>query len=110
MELGKPYSYFLEKKGASYRPRALTARDVDLLDDLVRTCLNHEKNGWRHGWAKPLDLGGGDCTHHSQTLKKLWKAGMVERTRGSGGRHYRPTDAGKAVACLARIFPPAVKP
>lgn len=30
-------------------------------------------------WARPMDVGGTDGSHHSQTLRRLYAAGLVER-------------------------------
>ena len=31
------------------------------------------------GWARPMDVGGTDGSHHSKTLAALWRQGLVER-------------------------------
>jgi hypothetical protein len=33
------------------------------------------------GWVRPMDVGGSNCSHHSATLKRLLKRGLVERKR-----------------------------
>jgi hypothetical protein len=43
-------------------------RDADVLDALRDA-----------GWVKPIDIGGQDCSHHSSTLNRLIKKGLVER-------------------------------
>jgi hypothetical protein len=53
------------------------------------------------GWARPLDLGGFDTSHHSATASALAKKGLLDRfDRGSlmGARAvwlYRITDLGR---------------
>lgn len=39
-----------------------------------------------HGdWARPLDLGGGDGSHHSKTLRTLVAKGLVDAERRAVG-------------------------
>lgn len=48
---------------------SLTPREqriLDLLDD---------------EWQRPMDLGGGNSTHHSATLRNLVKKGYAEKRR-----------------------------
>ena len=42
------------------------------------------------GWVKPHEIGGTDSSHHSHTLRKLVKQGLVERRNVGFGSH-RPT-------------------
>ena len=30
-------------------------------------------------WLRPMDIGGSDGSHHSSTLRQLWKKGLVQR-------------------------------
>jgi hypothetical protein len=49
----------------------LTDRQLDVLEDLA--C---------HGeWARPMDIGGRDASHHSITLKALANRGFAERNK-----------------------------
>ncbi len=82
-------------------------RDAGLLYDLQGEMkLLHERGelvGVKAVWFRPLDLGGGDGTHHSQTLRRLVKKGWAElapRSNGHRGSNlYRITLAGvKALA------------
>jgi len=86
----------------------LTERDWDVLETLRFT--NDEATCPRK-WATPLDLGAGNGSHHSQTLAKLVRRGLVEgfqragtirgvtTARGvgmsRGSKCYRITDAGR---------------
>ena len=63
-------------------------------------------------WLRPMDLGGTDGSHHSVTLQRLTRRGLVERRRREvppvadlvelaerrGSWEYRATDAGRALA------------
>lgn len=53
---------------------ALSARDNEVLDE-----LKHWK--YNKGWARPMDVGGRDCSHHSRTLSKLVRLGYAEARR-----------------------------
>lgn len=79
----------------------LTERDWETLNDLRATCDSHLKQGYRDGWAAPLDCGGSNGSHHSYTLHKLAKCGVAERKkyarlRDKGSCTYRINDAGRA--------------
>jgi hypothetical protein len=54
-------------------PRTLTMRERDVL----RTIASQAP----HVWLRPMDIGGRDGSHHSDTLKKLAKLGLVERKK-----------------------------
>jgi len=75
----------------------LTERDIDML---------HELAGYERGslcGARPLDLGGYNGSHHSNTLAKLTRHGLVRRslrvTSGYSRASYRYhlTDSGRSV-------------
>lgn len=75
----------------------LTERDIDIL---------HELAGYERGslcGARPLDLGGYNGSHHSSTLAKLARYGLVFRSlRVTNGYsrasyRYRLTDSGRAI-------------
>jgi len=81
----------------------MTNREIDILNQLARA---------RQCFYKPIDLGGRDCSHHSRTLLKLTKQGLVERSKnyghswqskdtvrqaGRGACVYRITEEGKRV-------------
>lgn len=57
--------------------KPLTERDLLVLEALASVNASHERSGARGGWAKPMDCGGTDASHHSATLKKLVRRGMV---------------------------------
>lgn len=82
----------------------LTDRDGELLNELEY--FNDSENG---RGARPLDLGGSNRSHHSGTLAKLAKRGLVVKKNWAlgedGRRHgdrgsclYRITDAGRLEA------------
>lgn len=53
-------------------------------------------------WLRPMDVGGRDGSHHSDTLARLVKRGLAER-QPRGGRSktawaYRRTPAGRTAA------------
>ena len=49
-------------------------RDQEVLDDL---------RAWHYndGWARPMNIGGTDCSPHSRILSKLVKLGYAESRR-----------------------------
>ncbi len=53
----------------------ITARDYDVLATLK--WVNHGSSNPR-AWARPLDVGGGNGSHHSATLAKLEAHGLVQ--------------------------------
>lgn len=55
---------------ADKSPR-LSDRQLDVLDSL---------SGYI-GWARPMDIGARDSSHHSATLSGLAKQGLVERKK-----------------------------
>lgn len=86
------------------RPIApLTPRDIEVLHDLVAFMFSPHAPTW----ARPLDIGGTNGSHHSATLAKLTKRGLVERVqRGTldlfpgatrGAWQYRATASGMAL-------------
>lgn len=63
------------------RQLILTERDRDILDALPVD-----------EFVRPMDVGGRDSSHHSATLAKLMRHGLVERKRhyrGVTGGHWR---------------------
>lgn len=102
-------------------PVGLTRRDMETLVELVDVCDAHLPNNSRGRQspcrqtsrgegATPLDVGGGNGSHHSYTLTKLARKGYAEhkklggqwgdlRSTGyRGSKVYRPTDAGRNAA------------
>lgn len=96
--------------------RPLTERDLDTLGELCAASDNSRRNDTRtarkEGFVQVMDCGGRDASYHSATLTKLVKRGLAEvweqhpkqpwRSRYSGGKLYRITDAGRAALRLAR--------
>lgn len=66
----------------------LTQRQQDVLDSLAGHL----------SWLRPMDIGGRDSSHHSQTLAGLAQKDLVERKHRSGSTAwlYRITEAGEA--------------
>jgi predicted transcriptional regulator len=71
---------------------AITERDIDTLRDL-------RDSGWT--WHTPLMIGGSCRSHHSRTLSKLVRHGLVERKQRSscadgrrGSWKYKITEKG----------------
>jgi hypothetical protein len=54
-------------------PHPLTMRQRDVLSSLV----DHP----RSTWLRPMDIGGRDGSHHSDTLRQLVAMGLVERKK-----------------------------
>jgi hypothetical protein len=96
--------------------KPLTERDYETMGDLRASSLSHiqlyakmDSDSTRpaaSGFVKPLDIGGGNGSHHSATLKKLARRGLVEvygaRMKDPGrskwwkaGCHYRLTELGE---------------
>lgn len=53
------------------------------------------------GWFKPMNVGGRNGSHHSRTLRKLERKGLIESERmtwagasSRGSRRYRITEPG----------------
>lgn len=58
---------------------ALVARPADELSNHQRTVLN--SLAALSGWARPMDIGARDGSHHSATLSGLARRGLVERKK-----------------------------
>lgn len=75
-------------------------REEEVLNALYWFCT--ADGSWRRPfkWARPMDLGGSDASHHSPTLARLCKKGLATRkdVRAPWGRRsvylYRLTEAG----------------
>ena len=57
----------------------ISDRDLETLGDLNAANRNLTEVGYRDGWAKPMDCGGSNGSHHSATLAKLARAGLADR-------------------------------
>lgn len=83
--------------------RPLTPRDYDVLECLEAFHRNMEDIGSPEAGARPMDVGAWDASHHSATLKKLERRGLVRSltkwsglTKRSGSpRKYWLEDAGR---------------
>ena len=74
----------------------LSERDFETLGEMAAANRSLEKHGWgysKDGHAKPLDFGGSDGSHHSNTAQKLVRMGLAEK-KWCGG-YYRKTWAYK---------------
>lgn len=65
----------------------MNERDLDVLKHLEVAETIKPGCG---GWLTPMWCGGQDASHHSQTLRKLWRNGLVERKRRPGLASVRP--------------------
>lgn len=81
----------------------LSAREIETMRELSAYARMVERDcpGYsREDWARPMDVGGSDGSHHSMTLKRLTDKGVVERGmkggHSRGSYRYRLTDAGRA--------------
>jgi len=78
-----------------YSPETLPDREQEVLEALAsaETCVPE----WG-GWLTPMFCGGRDGSHHSATLAKLCRHGLVEKTERGGWTRgsllYRITPAG----------------
>ena len=57
----------------------ITKRDIKTLADLDAANRHFDEMGFREGWARPMDCGGSDGSHHGATLAKLARLGLAER-------------------------------
>lgn len=82
--------------------RRISENEYDVLNELAacdrarQRVLDHEP-----GWARPMDVGGSDGSHHSKTLAALYRRGYAERARRSafgtrGSWLYKVTALGYA--------------
>jgi len=88
--------------------KGLTDRDIEVLLEAEYFIRRPESATYwvvRYkgpGWFKTGDVGGSNRSHHSQTLKKLVRRGLVEMTKRAKGSKARAvwklTDAGVALA------------
>lgn len=77
-----------EIKSSTAAPsRRLTERETEVLNEL---------RSWNYGerWARPMDVGGSNGSHHSATLAKLVRLGYAESKQRSawmsrGSKVYR---------------------
>ena len=72
----------------------LSPRDFDTLSHVSRFKA-------RNLWCAPLLVGGSDASHHSATMAKLARWGLLERRERGGGPcrvawEYRATKHGRA--------------
>ena len=84
----------------------LTARDLEVLDDLRVACDNYQRVEG-HQWVRPLDCGGTNGSDHSYRLSKLARAGYAEQKRrggfSRGSKIYRITDVGRITLGPVRL-------
>lgn len=66
------------------RPLVITERDLETLDALEAANRNLTDVGFRKGWARPMDCGAWNGSHHSKTLRKLATLGFVDTNRTPG--------------------------
>lgn len=81
--------------------KPLTERDYEVLSALQAHEQNMTELGLSRG-AHPMDLGGRNGTHHSATLNKLVRHGLVSRSYPPrpghrGSQRYKLTDEGRRI-------------
>lgn len=80
--------------------KELTQRDRETLGELETANRQRKSLGIRE-WARPLDCGGMNGSHHSPTLNKLARLGYVEVHQRSswcgsrGSKEYRVSQKGR---------------
>ena len=78
-------------------------RDFEVLNGM--TGAKEIVPAWK-GWLTPMFLGGRDASHHSATLNKLRRHGLVERKRRAGWSRpswlYRITATGRKALAAAK--------
>ena len=67
----------------------LTDKQRDVLDAVRRWTYDHPDDIDRDDWARCVDIGGWDASHHSRTVNQLRKRGFVVRRRVAGHWRYR---------------------
>lgn len=82
----------------------LSEKELEILREseyFVRKPINGVRTaGGYEGWFTPLLIGGSNRSHHSYTLKKLIKKGLIETIQRHnwsairGSRIYRITESG----------------
>lgn len=79
---------------------ALTERYMDVLVGLALFLDDANRRG-ADPYARPMDIGGQDGSHHTVTLTRLAKRGLVEKREWGGcvrpSYRYRLTEAGKTL-------------
>lgn len=80
------------------RLKPLTDRDLKTLRHLQATCDSFIRQNWKP-YVRPMDIGAVNGSHHSATLNKLARRGLVEaKARGGwvrGSKQYTITSAGR---------------
>lgn len=85
---------------------ALTPNQIDALEELASFNRTYPED-----WARPLDCGGFNGSHHGATLYRLSERGICERKSyySWGGRRrthkYRATDTTRAALANAQKKP-----
>lgn len=89
-------------------PSRLTERDLETLIELAgfADAFARTPQYYPRGWARPMDIGAHNGSHHSYTLSRLVALGLAERRYRNGATNvryargsyeYRITEAGKAL-------------
>jgi hypothetical protein len=69
------------RKSREQKTTLVARPDVHVpLSDRKREVLD-ALSGLHEGWARPMDVGGRDGSHHSATLAQLAKHGLAERKK-----------------------------
>lgn len=101
----KPQS---NRTGRGARVAGLTVREAEVLR-LLNSNRNkrntpHSRGETEPGWCRPMDLGGCQQSHHSNTLTRLTRMGFVDTkpylSSDTHSRVYRMSDEGLAAWAL----------
>lgn len=91
---------------------ALSKRELATLGELRHFTDQGVKHEWHRKWARPLDVGGSNGSHHGATLMKLGRLGLAEVQKWRiGSRHtyyYKISQAGRDM--LATLSPTEASP
>jgi hypothetical protein len=96
------------RTGRGARVAGLTLREAEVLR-LLHSNRNkrntpHSRGETEPGWCRPMDLGGCQQSHHSNTLTRLTSMGFVDMkpylSSDTHSRVYRMSDAGQAAWAL----------
>ena len=68
----------------------LSEKKIEVLEALV--AFDASLYQWIAGWARPMDVGAWDASHHSGTLRQLAIEGLVECRSRHGVRILTPEE------------------
>ncbi len=85
----------------------MTGRQRDVLAALCRHTDNGIKHDWHRSWARPMDVGGFNGSHHGATLRQLHRMGLaqVDTWRVGERRTFRYKISARGRAALRDAAP-----